>query len=557
MLRSDSVWKKYHTAARTEYPDGSMTAFLRETAKAHPDRIALEYYGLRISFRRLMARIDRCAAGLQAAGIGPGDTVSVVLPNLPQALISFYAINRLGAVANMLHPSLSGRTLWQAVQSTESRALIILDSVYAGCCSSAPENRAEIPVFLVSARAVLPLQRRGKIRPCPRERWIHSWHRLLQSGAHPVGPDTGKAEAVAAILYSGGTDGEPKAVALTNRNFNCLAVQLYDVYEPEGAVGVRALAVMPVFHAFGLGVCVHGMLCNALCVFPVPEYRPDACARLIFRRKIGFLLGVPAFFEAFSRAAELETKNGSFIKLVASAGDRMTPALRERLNRKLKEAGSDARVREAYGLTECTAGCCIDPFFHPKPGSIGFPFADTLMQIVRPDTDESLPDGEAGEICVSGPTVMAGYRNASGEGAAVLRRHGDGRLWLHTGDLGYRDAEGYYFYLQRLSRMIITAGYNVYPAALEKRLMETGLLRECCVVGQTDRALGQRVCAFVVLKNPKENLENAGKILLAACRDGGAAYEVPARVSFLDRLPRTELGKPDFHRLEEEYNIGG
>ena len=363
-------------------------------------------------------------------------------------------------------------------------------------------------------------------------------------------PDIGQSDEDAVILYSGGTTGVQKGVILTNLNMNAYPVQIHDLHDYDN-VYVKQLAIMPIFHGFGLGVCVHGLLCIGQHVFLVPKYDMVECAKLIYKRKINFLYGVPALYEAISRSEWMEKKNLSFIKQCISAGDFLPEKLQNRFNKYLERGGSPTKLRNAYGQTECVSGCTAMPFFKYKEKSVGLPFPDTEIKIVEVGTQKEVPAGTKGEICVHGITVMKGYYNHPEETKRALQQHSDGKIWLHTGDLGYLDEEGYLYCEGRLSRMLITSGYNVFPAQIESCLATYPAVKECCVIGANDPVVGKRLVAYIVFNGKASDKWMEG--VKAFCRERMAEYSVPQEFIAIEELPKSSLKKIDYKQVEAMY----
>jgi len=278
-----------------------------------------------------------------------------------------------------------------------------------------------------------------------------------------------KGEDPAVILYSGGTTGSTKGILLTNFNFNALSAQVAAA-NPMFRPGDKMLAAMPLFHGFGLGVCIHTMLSQGGRCVLVPRFTAKSYGRMITKYRCNFIAGVPTLYEALLRVPSMENADLSSLKGVFSGGDSLSVELKKKLDTFLYDLRSAVKIREGYGTTECVTACCLTPPHMAKEGSIGLPFPDMCFKIVRPGTEEELPYGEEGEILIAGPTVMKEYVNHPEETAQTLRRHADGLTWVYTGDLGVMDADGFIYFRGRIKRMIVTSGYNVYPAQLENIL---------------------------------------------------------------------------------------
>ena len=312
------------------------------------------------------------------------------------------------------------------------------------------------------------------------------------------------------------------------------------------------LAVMPVFHGFGLGVSIHSMIANGGRCVLVPRFTAESYAKLLKKHQCNFIAGVPTLYEALLRQKSMEGADLSCLKGVFSGGDSLSIELKKRFDKFLFDHNAKIQVREGYGTTECVTASCLTPIHMAKEGSIGFPLPDMYYKIVKPGTQDEVPYGEEGEICIAGPTVMMGYLNRPEETAQTLQRHSDGMTWIHTGDLGTMDIDGFVFFKQRMKRMIITSGYNVYPSQLENIIDAHELVQMSCVIGVPDPYRMQRVKAFIMLKPGIAPSEENKQILLDYCSKNIAKYAMPRDIEFRDQLPKTLVGKVAYRVLEEE-----
>ncbi len=568
MKRERNIWSDNHSPEnfRPEYPEFSMVSLLKETADKYPDYYALNFQNKKLTFAQMIAQIELVAQSLLASGVKKGDFVSVVAPNTPQALISVYAINRMGAIANMIHPLLSANEIKKFVEHVDSKAVITFDMLYPKLSEITWETTTKPVTVLARIADALPIylkplylaKNKVEINPNPNHDVIY-WNDFLKRGKQrkePLPVDDGKGDDIAAILYSGGTTGIPKGVMIHNRAFNCMAVQAEEIKRDntKDAAGKKALALMPVFHGFGLAMCMHTMLYFGMQVFLVPKFDFIACTKLIFKNKINHVYAVPALFEALSRSEEIEKKDLSFLEMVAFSGDKCSDKLHNRMNKYLKNGGSSEQMTEAYGLTECLSAACISPFFAHKQGSTGLPLPDNKIKICKIGTHEEVPRGEDGEICITGPTLMKGYYKNEAETKIALQQHDDGETWLHTGDLGCMDEDGYLWYRQRHCKMIITSGYNIYPSQIEEVINGCNGVTVSCVVGIEDRSVGQRVVAVVQPTSMDADLESLRKRILEECKKNVAEYAMPREVIFREAIPRTAMGKVNFKALTAEMN---
>lgn len=568
MERIRNIWSENHAPEnfRPEYPEFSMVSLLKETAEKYPDYYALNFNNKKITFAQMIETIETVAQALLASGVKKGDFVSVVAPNTPQALISVYAINRMGAVANMIHPLLSANEIKKFVEHVDSKAVITFDMLYPKLAEIEWETTVKPVIVLARIADALPVYlkplylatNKVKFTPNPDHNIIY-WNAFLKQGKQrkeslPV--DDGKGDDIAAILYSGGTTGIPKGAMIHNRAFNCMAIQAEEIKRDntKDAAGKKALALMPVFHGFGLAMCMHTMLYFGMQVFLVPKFDFKACTKLIFKNKINHVYAVPALFEALSRSEEIEKQDLSFLEMVAFSGDKMSEKLHNRMNKYLKNGGSSEQMTEAYGLTECLSAACISPFFAHKQGSTGLPLPGNKIKICKVGTHEEVPIGEDGEICITGPTLMKGYYQNEVETKIALQQHDDGEVWLHTGDVGCMDEDGYLYYRLRHCKMIITSGYNIYPTQIEEVINGVNGVAASCVIGIEDRSVGQRVVAVVQPANMNADLEPLRERILDACKKNVAEFAMPREVIFKEELPRTRMGKIDFKNLTADMN---
>lgn len=566
MKRTPNIWSAHHGEDNfiNEYPDCSMFSFMEQTKNRHPDFTALEFQNNRMTFSEMFAQIELIAQSLLANGVKKGDYVSVVAPNTPQAVNMVYAINRIGAIANMIHPLLSQSEIKQLVENVNSKVMLTFDLVYPKIAEiewKSPCNPLVIIAHISDAlpfylRAIYRLKAEKKIDYNPSHSIIE-WKNFIKKGkmrkeALPV--DDGKGEDVAIILYSGGTTGLPKGVMLQNFAFNAMAVQASEIkpLDTKDTAGKRVLALMPVFHGFGLAMCIHVMLSFGCHLFLVPKFDYKACAKLIFKKKLSYIYAVPALYEALSRTEEIEKADLSFMEMVAVGGDKCDKKLITRMNKYLEKGNSNARIIDAYGLTETVSGAIMNPFFALKEDSIGIPFPDNEVKIVKIGTQEEVPVGEDGELCISGPTRMLGYYNNEEETARVIQKHVDGKIWVHTGDICHVDEDGYVFYGQRHSRMIIVAGNNVYPTQIENVINQCDEVNTSCVIGVTGRASVQKIVAVVQPISMDIDLNALSKKILEVCEKNVADYARPQEVVFKEEMPKTAMGKVSFKKLIEE-----
>lgn len=547
--------------AHLKYFQGSMYDKVAEIASHYPDYIAYDFMGSKVKYRDFLKDIDQCARALAAIGVKEGESVTICMPNSPQAITMFYAVNKIGAISNMVHPLSAEKEIEFCLKEAASVVCLTLDQFY----DKFERIRSHVSLrslIITSIRDVLsPVMKIGydltqgrQVKRPPANAPMVWWNAFLAGGKQYHGPYDAKrrGEDPAVILYSGGTTGTMKGILLSNLNFNALGQQIVAtnaMFQP----GDTMLAVMPIFHGFGLGVSIHSMLANGGRCLLIPRFNPESYAKLLKKHRPNFIAGVPTLYEALLRLDTLDKVDLSCFKGVFSGGDSLSIELKKRLDTFLAEHNAHVRVREGYGTTECVTASCLTPVHMEKEGSIGLPFPDTFYKIVKPGTTEEVPYGEDGEICLAGPTVMMEYINHPEETANTLQRHADGLVWVRTGDLGWMDEDGFIYFKQRIKRMIVTSGYNVYPSQIENVLDAHELVHMSCVIGIPDDLKVQRVIAFVTLKpDVKISETEAAVILKEHCRKYVAKYALPTEFRFRDSLPKTLVGKVAYRVLEEE-----
>ncbi|MBO6040946.1 MAG: AMP-binding protein, partial [Oscillospiraceae bacterium] len=340
-------------------------------------------------------------------------------------------------------------------------------------------------------------------------------------------------------------------IVLTNRNFNALSQQIVAT-NPMFRPGDRMLSAMPLFHGFGLGVCIHSMLAQGGRCILIPRFTAKSYAKDIVKYRCNFIAGVPTLYEALLRLPSMDGADLSCLKGVFSGGDSLSVELKKKFDKFLYDHKASIQVREGYGTTETVTACCLTPPTRFKEGSIGIPFPDTYIKIVEPGTDRELPYGEEGEIVLAGPTVMKEYMKHPEETAQTLRTHADGLTWVYTGDLGTQDEEGFIYFRGRAKRMIISSGYNVYPGQIENILDANEKVQMSCVIGVPDPYRMQKVKAFVKLAPGVPAAEPTRQELMDYCRRHIAKYAMPYDIEFREDMPKTLVGKVAYRVLEEE-----
>jgi Acyl-CoA synthetases (AMP-forming)/AMP-acid ligases II len=552
-------WLKFygHVPQTIDYPRVTMYEAVRQSADRTPDSIAYDFLDHTSTYRQFISEIDKCADALAALGLKKGERITISMPTSPQGIICFYAANKLGAVSSMIHPLSTIKEIEFYLNVAKSRFVLTIDAFYSKFKDLKETTPLETLILARIPDYLGPLKRIGfnltkgrqipKVPPDPMVKW---WKDLMR-GNYPNTPQTQMdTDELAVILYSGGTTGVPKGIMLSNMNFISEGMQVSEWGKLSDADSI--LAILPIFHGFGLGVCVNACFMGGGKSILVPQFTPETVAQIISSKKPSFVIGVPTLFDALSSHPKMHKTNLSCLRATFSGADSLPRVVKERFEEMVKKQGGNVQLLEGYGLTEAVTAIMAMPIGHYREGSIGVPFPDMLAKIVRLETTEEVPCGEEGEICVSGPAVMMGYLDQPEETAATLKRHSDGKIWLHTGDVGTMDEDGFFYFKLRQKRMIKSSGLNVYPAQVEDILYRHPEVREACIIGVPDQAQVQLVKGIVVLKDPAKAGPQMEKILINYCREHLIKWSCPREIEFRDSLPKTLVGKVAFNKLEEE-----
>ncbi len=558
-----------------DIPPKTMYGIVKDTCLDRPGEPALSFLGRRLTFKDLEEEIEACAQGLTAMGFLPGDVFALCLPNIPETVVLFYAVNRLGGICNMIHPLAPATQVLEIVEETGSRFLcfpeIFLERLAVPIDAKLQESPLERIVVTPMARSGDPLSRLGlwltkgrkALRFMPGNQAWTSWDHMLELGRQAevtLPPPADDPDRVSVYLHSGGTTAAAKTILLTDRNFNGIACQIFSALGvPIGAprlFGESFVTVLPLFHGFGLCIGMHAMLVNAACCILVPQFSTKGLAKIIRKQKPSLMAGVPTLFEAVLNDPLMAKVDFSCFSALFCGGDTLTPELKGRFDRFLAEHGSSCRLREGYGLTETVTVCSLTHDLSSDRSGIGLPLSNMEMKIIDPETRERMPDGEIGEICVTGPTMMKGYLNQPELTREALVPHADGKVWVETGDLGYRDPDGFYHFTSRMKRMIKVSGIPVFPVQIENLIAEIPQVLQVAVIGIPHPYQMQVVKAFLRVREgtDKEALESQ---IVESVGERLLKYAIPKEFEYLDEFPKTLVGKIDVKLLEDKERLKG
>lgn len=548
----DKGWLKHYTEEQimAEMPKMTIYDYMMKSNKEHLNDIALIYFDKKISYGNLQKKIDEFASSMLKKGIKAGDIVTVCMPNTPEAVIAFYGLNKIGVVANMIHPLSGENEIKNYINEVDSKYVITIDTSLSKISNIIDDTNVE-QAIVVSPSDSMPLPLKTvyqltKSEKLPDDNRFIKWNDFIKQNsdlssevqAHPYNEND-----IALILHTGGTTGISKGAMLSNDNFNCM-VEQFLANANNFERGDIMLTIMPVFHGFGLCSSIHLPLSFGVSSMLIPKIDITTIHKLFKKYDINHILGVPTLFKGIlknEKMKKIKNRVRKNIKYIVSGGD----LVKDNLDKEVYEFFG-TKLSKGYGLTEAVAGATFAHDSYNSSGSIGIPMVGTNIKIVKPNTDEELCDGNVGEICVSGPTVMQGYYNHPDESAMSLR---DG--WLHTGDLGYYKDGEFYFH-GRKGNMIISSGVNVYPNVIEQLIETHEAVNACAVIGIPHPYKMQVPKAYIILNEGFEGNEELEEEIKELCRKNLNIYSVPFKFEFREKLPQTLLGKISHKQLSDE-----
>lgn len=565
MRKIKSPWMKFQDTKTNEIevPKISIYEVFKKTALKNPFVPAYNYFGKVVTYKKFLHQINRTAEAFKRYGVKFGDTVTICLPNFPEGIISMYALNKIGAIANMVHPLSGEEEIKNYVNNSNSKIILTLDFNKKKIKEIIDKTKLKY-VIIVDADDSLKLHLKFGYKLANNK--IFNEEKLTKPyikfkkflNTNPgeeideeTEPNDNIVDRDAIILHSGGTTGSPKDILLTNGNFNALAIQGAHLFS-HFRKGDKVLTVMPIFHGFGLGVSIHCIyyLCGETIL--VPKFEAKKCDNLIKKYKPNYIIGVPTLYEAIIGNKGFKKADLSFLEVAISGGDTLTESLKNRANAFFKEHNSPAIIEQGYGLSEAVAATSYAKKELEAPCSIGIPLLGNYYKIVAEGTEKEVPYNHDGEICIYGPTVMKGYLNQPEETAKVLRKHKDGRIWLHTGDIGCMSEDGIITFKQRYKRMIVSSGYNVYPQHIEDIINSHESVLKSCVVGTPHKYKIQVPIAFIVLKDDQKPTLKIKKEIDQLCVKNLPKFSVPQKYIFKEEFPTTLVGKVDYRTLQTE-----
>ena len=557
-------WLKYYDQKFIDQTLPALSAFeyVCQRSKNHLNDTALEYYGRKFTYADLIVNVKKTAAALRGAGVKKGDIITVVSIMTPEIIALFYAADMMGATLNLVDPRYSVEGIREYIEEVDSHLLVCLNVVYERCRQAAKRTNVEKVIVLSPADSLPPLMAEGyKLTTPDKNKYASNvirWKQFIKGGegqstaAEPYDPDH-----ACVVVHTGGTTGSPKGVMLTDDCFNGIALQ-FQAYPKLFHRGQKLMNIMPPFIAYGFACGIHLPLVLGFTVIIIPNLDPAKLGSLVLKHKPEHMFGVPTHYQQLASDPKLRDKDLSFIINYAAGGDSLSRGAEQTVNDFLAAHGARYPIAKGYGMTEVSSAATVAAGLDNKPGSVGIPMVNTVVAAFEPGTDQELPIGQRGELCISGPCLMKGYYNKPEETAILLRRHPDGRVWAHTGDMGYLDEDGFVFLDSRIKRMIIRHdGFKVFPSMIENVVSRHPAVHQCSVVGCADKdhTQGRLPFVYIVLKSDTTaKKKQVIRELERMCAEELPEYVQPVAYKFISSMPMTPVGKVDYRQLEADIS---
>ena len=553
-INKEKPWLKYYDRMpeHLDYYNGSMYDAVFDISLKYPNYPALEYFDKTYTYKELIENIDIIAVALKEIKVVENECVTICMPNIPEAIFTIYAVNKIGAICNIIHPLSKKKDIKEAMDEVNSTVIFTTDVSY--------EQIKELNIKTIIAcnvsnsmnglLKVLYNTKNKKNMKYTSE--VIQWKSFIKMGKSIVNTHVNRSQNdPAVIIYSGGTTGKTKGIILSNLCFNSISKQCEYVCK-EAKAGYSILSALPIFHGFGLCVCIHVPLSIGLKCILIPKISMSKINKTIKNKKPNLLPVIPSMLKCIINNKNLGPKSFGSVKVILSGGDYLSSDLREKVEEYFRACGSIAKIQVGYGLSEATAFISATCESVKDRDNIGIANPDTIIKIFEPGTDIEKGYDEIGEICAKGPSIMLGYVNEDEETSKVLRKHYDGDVWLHTGDLGYLNDDGVLHYSSRLKRMIISNGYNIYPLELEEIISKCKYVDSCVIVGVKHKIKQEIAKAVIVLKKGYQADYKTKEEIKKYCEDNIVKYAVPQEYEFRESIPITKIGKVNYRELQNK-----
>ena len=558
----DKPWLKYYSeeAINAPLPECTIYEYLWENNKDHLEDVALIYFGRKITYKELFENIDKCQKSLTAIGVKEKDIVTIALPSIPEAVYLVYAINKMGAIANMIHPLAGENEIRDYLNEVSSSVCLMFTGTYDIVKNSLKDTTVKIAV-VISAADSLPFgikqiyKLKSKEPSLPSGVAIINWKTFINKGknmvVHTVKKDSNET---AIISHTGGTTGVPKGVMCSDKSINTVIWEISCCFPHQRQE--RMMVVLPPFINYNLVNAIFEGLAFGFQDILIPDYKPELFAKYVTKYQPNHINSIPPYLEALLNIPELKTMDLSCLSHILYGGEGMDPQKEEEINELLISRNAQYKIGKGLGATELVSAATVAFDNTNLLGSAGIPLVKVNCKIVDPNSDNECAYNEIGEICFSGPQLMIGYYHNQEATDEIIKIHSDGERWIHTGDLGYVNEDGVLFVSGRIKRIILTKGSDgsptkMFPDRIEKVIMQCPSVDLCCVIGIPDKARVNYAKAAIVLKDGVSATNKITDEILQLCKEQLPVYMIPEEIEYLPDLPRTERGKVDYRTLEQ------
>ena len=560
----DKPWLKYYKKENIgiERINCNAYEFMKQHNIDNLSANAINYMGKIITYEELLNEIDKTTKSLIKLGIGSGDIVTLVMANIPENVYLFYALNRLGAVANIIDPRLKDDEMLEIINDTKSKHLISIDTIIKSNTIKKIKEKTEVKsLILVNPMESLELNKfikfissfKKKIKLNKFKDFITSWNNFIINGQNISleNVSTSDENTKAVMVRTGGTTGRPKTVILTNKNLNEMANQ-HELGDYNFNKKDKFLNFLPPFIAYGICGATHMPLVLGLEDILIPKFDAKIFPKLMKKYSPNVVFGGPILYEKMMINKKTKNIDLSGFKVPVSGGDTMDIELERKINKYFKKNNCNHPVGQGYGMTEVSSSVCYSKENSYTEGSVGIPLINNSIAIFDVNTNEELTYNQEGEICIKTDTTMYGYLNNEEEYRKVIRTHDDGSVWVHTGDIGRISNNGNLFVVGRIKRMIVSNGSKIFPTTIENIISRNQQVLSCTVVGAKHKNLRTVPVAHIVLKEKNVNLEKLVSELNYEIKKELPDYYLPYTYVFRKEMPLTSINKVDYKKLENE-----
>lgn len=568
----DKPWQKYYSkeAITANIPELTAYQYMVSQNEDNLSTKAIMYYGKKISYKNYIDMIDETARRLYNLGVTEGEVITVMSVANPELEVLFYALNKLGAVINLIDVRSDYKQIKKYLMEVKSSEVVVMDNflpefdkcmededvdnIVENVITLSPYNSVLFPFNVLAEKKSRKEDSTlySKIDEIKKKNKYMTWNDLMSvhKYRYPRYPRY-KKNMVAALVHTGGTTGVPKTVKLSNENFNAMAIQYKSLNANYNKGDTFLNGIVP-FVAYGIVVTIHMPMCLGMTNIIAPILSPKEFTEFMIKYKPNHTITVPTYVEHFVHDRKADSINWKCLKNLGIGGDYFPEQSEIYVNEFLKNHGSSSIAEKGYGMTEnsSTAGVCLVGV--NKTNSLGIPLPLNTYGIFERGTDKELKYGEEGEICITGPTEMLGYLDNEEEERKVIKIHSDGKKWIHSEDVGIIDEDGFLFFKGRYKRLIPHGGFKLYPSYIEGVIMKHPDIDNCCVISIPDKVYGASPEAHVVIKKDSvSELKKLKEELIKLCQDKLPSYSQPEDFIFEEDLPLTSVGKVDYKKVEK------